>query len=117
MEVSSVKLYAALTAIGIAIVTTAAAQTYPAKPVRVINPFAPGGNTDIVTRAITERLVPVLKQQVLVEHRPGAMTNIASELVAKAPPDGYTLLMGGASNAINMSLLAKPPYDTVRDLE
>ncbi|HYC48366.1 MAG TPA: tripartite tricarboxylate transporter substrate binding protein [Burkholderiales bacterium] len=93
------------------------AQTFPAKPVRVVNPFAPGGNTDIVTRAITERLVPVLKQQVIIEHRPGAMTNIASEYVAKAPPDGYTLLMGGASNAINMSFLAKVPYDTMRDLE
>src|SRR5688572_11111449 len=95
----------------------AAGQTFPSKPIRIINPFAPGGNTDIVTRTITERLVPVLKQQVVVEHRPGAMTNIASDYVAKAPPDGYTLLMGGASNAINMSFLAKMPYDTLRDLE
>jgi tripartite-type tricarboxylate transporter receptor subunit TctC len=95
----------------------AGAQTFPAKPIRIVNPFAPGGNTDIVTRSITERLVPVLKQQVVVEHRPGAMTNIASEYVAKSPPDGYTLLMGGASNAINMSFLAKMPYDTMRDLE
>jgi tripartite-type tricarboxylate transporter receptor subunit TctC len=97
--------------------SVALAQSFPAKPVRIVNPFAPGGNTDIITRAITERLIPILKQQVIVEHRPGAMTNIASEYVAKAPPDGYTLLMGGASNAINMSFLAKPPYDTVRDLE
>ena len=96
---------------------TACAQTYPAKLVRMINPFAPGGNTDIVTRTITERLIPVLKQQVIVENRPGAMTNIASEFVAKSPADGYTLLMGGASNAINMSFLRKPPYDTLRDLE
>ncbi|HUP95884.1 MAG TPA: tripartite tricarboxylate transporter substrate binding protein [Burkholderiales bacterium] len=95
----------------------AVAQNFPAKPVRIVNPFAPGGNTDIITRAITERLIPILKQQVIVEHRPGAMTNIASEYVAKAPPDGYTLLMGGASNAINMSYLAKVPYDTLRDLE
>ena len=94
-----------------------AAQGFPSKPIRIVNPFAPGGNTDIVTRTITERLVPVLKQQVVVEHRPGAMTNIASEYVAKAPPDGYTLLMGGASNAINMSFVAKMPYDTLRDLE
>lgn len=95
----------------------AGAQAYPAKLVRFINPFAPGGNTDIVTRAIAERLIPVFKQQFIVEHRPGAMTNIASEFVAKSPADGYTLLMGGASNAINMSLLQKPPYDTLRDLE
>jgi len=95
----------------------AAAQTFPAKPVRIVNPFAAGGNTDIVTRAITERLIPVLKQQVIIENRPGAMTNIASQYVARAPADGYTLLMGGASNAINMSFMAKPPYDTLRDLE
>jgi tripartite-type tricarboxylate transporter receptor subunit TctC len=97
--------------------SAASAQSFPAKPVRIVNPFAPGGNTDIVTRAIIDRLVPVLKQQVIMEHRPGAMTNIASEYVAKSPPDGYTLLMGGASNAINMSYLAKMPYDTLRDLE
>ena len=97
--------------------SVAFAQSFPAKPVRIVNPFAPGGNTDIITRAITERWIPILKQQVIVEHRPGAMTNIASEYVAKAPPDGYTLLMGGASNAINMSYLAKVPYDTLRDLE
>jgi len=95
----------------------AAAQTFPAKPVRIVNPFAAGGNTDIVTRAITERLIPVLKQQVIIENRPGAMTNIASQYVARAPADGYTLLMGGASNAINMRFMAKPPYDTLRDLE
>jgi tripartite-type tricarboxylate transporter receptor subunit TctC len=94
-----------------------APSAWPAKPVRIVNPFAPGGNTDVVTRAIADRLIPVLKQQVIVEHRPGAMTNIASEAVAKAPPDRHTLLMGGASNAINMSFLAKPPYDTLRDLE
>jgi len=90
---------------------------YPVKLVRIINPFAPGGNTDLITRSITERLIPIIKQQVIVEHRPGAMTNIASEFVAKAPPDGYVLLMGGASNAINMSYMAKPPYDTLRDFE
>jgi tripartite-type tricarboxylate transporter receptor subunit TctC len=93
------------------------AQTYPAKLVRIINPFAPGGNTDFVTRLLAERLIPVFKQQVIVENRPGAMTNIASEHVAKSAPDGHTLLMGGASNAINMSFLQKPPYDTLRDLE
>jgi len=97
--------------------STTSAQVYPAKPVRIVNPFAPGGNTDIITRAIIDRLAPLLKQQVILEHRPGAMTNIASDYVAKAPPDGYTLLMGGASNAINMSYLAKMPYDTLRDLD
>jgi tripartite-type tricarboxylate transporter receptor subunit TctC len=95
----------------------AGAQTWPAKPVRVIVPFAAGGNTDITARAIGERLSPVLKQPIVVDNRPGAMTNIGSEAVARAAPDGYTLLMGGATNAINMSVQAKLPYDTVRDFE
>lgn len=112
------KPYAALVVASVVLFSpVASAQTYPSKVVRIVNPFAAGGNTEIVTRAITERLTVTLKQQVIVESRPGAMTNIASEYVAKAPPDGYTLLMGGASNAINMSFQARPPYDTVRDLE
>lgn len=93
----------------------AAAQGYPTRPVRVIVPFAAGGNTDITARAIGAKLSEVFRQQVIVENRPGAATNIGSELVAKASPDGYTLLMGGATNAINMSTQARPPYDTVRD--
>ena len=95
----------------------ASAQTYPAKPVRVIVPYAPGGNTDFTARSIAERLGPIFKQQVIVDNRPGGATNIGSEAVARAAPDGYTLLMGGASNAINMSMYAKLPYDTMRDFE
>ena len=94
----------------------AAAQNYPVRPVRMIVPFAAGGNTDITARAIGARLSEVFGQQVVVENRPGGATNIGSELVAKAPADGYTILMGGATNAINMSTQAKPPYDTLRDL-
>jgi len=97
------------------IAVPAAAQNYPTRPVRVIVPFAAGGNTDITARAIGARLSEVFGQQIVVENRPGGATNIGSELVAKAPPDGYTILMGGATNAINMSTQAKPPYDTVRD--
>jgi tripartite-type tricarboxylate transporter receptor subunit TctC len=110
-------LYSITICTACALSASAAAQNFPTKPVRIVNPFAAGGNTDIVTRAITERLIPVLKQQVIIENRPGAMTNIASQYVARAPADGYTLLMGGASNAINMSFMAKPPYDTLSDLE
>jgi tripartite-type tricarboxylate transporter receptor subunit TctC len=95
----------------------AIAQAPQAKILRIVNPFAAGGNTDLVTRALIERVTPVLKQQFIIENRPGAMTNIASEYVIKSPPDGATLLMGGASNAINMSLFASPPYDTLRDFE
>src|ERR687896_2752220 len=93
------------------------AQTYPAKPVRVIVPFAAGGNTDFTARSIAERLSPVFKQQVIVDNRPGGATNIGTEAVARAAPDGYTLLMGGASNAINMSMYNKLPYDTLRDFD
>jgi tripartite-type tricarboxylate transporter receptor subunit TctC len=95
--------------------STGSGQAYPVRPVRVIVPFAAGGNTDITARAIGARLSEVFGQQIVVENRPGAATNIGSELVAKAPPDGYTMLMGGATNAINMSTQAKPPYDTERD--
>jgi len=93
------------------------AQSSRGKIMRIVNPFAAGGNTDIVTRALIDRLAPILKQQIIIENRPGAMTNIASEYVVRASPDGTTLLMGGASNAINMSFLASPPYDTLRDFE
>lgn len=93
----------------------AGAQSYPSRTVRIIVPYAAGGNTDITARAIGARLAEVFGQQVIVDNRPGGGTNIGSELAAKAAPDGYTLFMGGASNAINMTLYAKPPYDTLRD--
>jgi tripartite-type tricarboxylate transporter receptor subunit TctC len=91
------------------------AQNYPVRTVRIVVPYAPGGNTDFTARVIATRLTEVFGQQVVVENRAGGATNIGSELVAKAPADGYTLLMGGASNAINMSLYQKLPYDTLRD--
>ena len=90
---------------------------YPTKPVRIIVPYAAGGNTDFTARAIADKLTPALRQQVIVDNRPGGATNIGAEAVAKAAPDGHTLLMGGASNAVNMSLFAKLPYDTLRDFE
>jgi tripartite-type tricarboxylate transporter receptor subunit TctC len=111
------KLQAVLAAWAVAHSVTASAQSYPVKTVRIVVPYAAGGNTDFTARAIAERLTPVFKQQVIVENRPGGATNIGTEIVAKAPPDGHTLLMAGASNAINMSLVRKLPYDTVRDFE
>jgi len=94
----------------------AAGQSYPTKAIRVIVPYAAGGNTDITARAVGSKLSAVLGQQIVVENRPGAGTNIGTELVVRAPADGYTLLMGGAANAVNMSLFRKPPYNTQRDL-
>ena len=94
---------------------TAHAQGYPTRVIRIVVPYAAGGNTDLTARLISGRLGEVLGQQVIVENRPGGGTNIGSELVARAPADGHTLLMGGASNAINMTLYRDLPYDTVKD--
>ena len=102
-------------ALAVIVAAPASAQNYPVRPVRVVVPFAAGGNTDITARAIGAKLSDVFGQQIVVENRPGGATNIGTELVAKAPADGYTMLMGGATNAINMSTQAKPPYDTLRD--
>ncbi|MEO7728939.1 MAG: tripartite tricarboxylate transporter substrate binding protein [Burkholderiales bacterium] len=95
--------------------STGSGQAYPVRTVRIVVPYAPGGNTDFTARVIATKLTDVFGQQVVVENRAGGATNIGSDLVAKASPDGYTILMGGASNAINMSLYQKLPYDTLRD--
>ena len=96
--------------------TTAVAQPWPAKPIRWIVPFAPGGGSDIAARTIGAKLQVVLGQPVVVENKPGAGGGIGADLVAKSPPDGYTLLGGTiATNAINASLYSKLPYDPVRD--
>ena len=92
------------------------AEAYPSKPITMIVPFPAGGTTDILARAIGQELFKTLGQQVIVDNRPGAGGNIGSALVAKAAPDGYTLLMGTVgTHAINASLYAKMPYDTVKD--
>jgi len=97
----------------------AGAQTagaYPVRPVRIVVPFAPGGATDILARAIGQKLTEALGQPVIVDNRAGAGGNIGTDAVAKAAPDGYTLLMGGVGpNAINPALYPKLPYDPIRD--
>jgi tripartite-type tricarboxylate transporter receptor subunit TctC len=100
-----------------AFATLAHAQpAYPSKPIRLVVPFPAGGTTDILARAVAQRLTETLGQPVVVDNRPGAGGNIGAELVAKAAPDGYTLLMGTVgTHAINASLYAKMPYDHVRD--
>jgi len=91
------------------------AQTYPARQVRIIVPFPPGGTSDILARTIGARLGEPLGQPVVVENRPGAGGNIAADYVAKAAPDGYTLLMGTSSLAISQSLYKKLSYDLIKD--
>jgi tripartite-type tricarboxylate transporter receptor subunit TctC len=95
--------------------SAALAQTYPARPIKLLVGFTPGGGVDINGRLLARKLSELLGQQVVVENRPGAGTNIANELVAKAAPDGYTLLINTAAVAINMSLYKNLPFDTLRD--
>src|SRR2546428_671220 len=95
----------------------AAAEAYPAKPVRFVVAFPPGGGTDIIARSIAQKLAERLAQQVVVDNRPGAGGNIGTDIVAKSAPDGHTLLMGSAGPlAINASLFGKMPFDPIRDL-
>jgi tripartite-type tricarboxylate transporter receptor subunit TctC len=93
----------------------ARAQTYPAKPIQLVVPLGPGGINDIISRMIAQRLAESLGQSVIVVNKPGAGGIIGSEAVAKAPPDGYTILMVYSSHMVNPSLYAKLPYDTIRD--
>ena len=95
---------------------TTHAQTYPTRPVRLIVPSSPGGGTDISARIIAPELSKALGQQVVVENRPGAGTMIGGEVVAKAPPDGHTLLMGISTLAINPAIYKKVLFDALRDL-
>jgi tripartite-type tricarboxylate transporter receptor subunit TctC len=98
-----------------AIALPAAAQNYPTRPVRLIVGFAPGGGVDINARMLAPKLSEYLGQQVVVENVPGAGTNIANERVARAAPDGYTLLINTAALAINMALYRDLPFDALRD--
>jgi tripartite-type tricarboxylate transporter receptor subunit TctC len=91
-------------------------QSYPAKPIRLVVPFPPGGSLDVVARAIGQKLTEAWGQPVIIDNRPGAGGNIGADLVAKSAPDGYTILEGALStHAVNVSLYSKMPYDPVKD--
>lgn len=95
-----------------------AADAYPSKPIRLVVPFTPGGLTDKLARSVAHDLQEAWQQPVIVENKPGAGGTIGADLVAKAPADGYTILLGThATHAINVTLLANLPYDAVRDFE
>ena len=112
----SARAAAALAIAGAVTVCCAQAQSeYPAKPVRIVIPIAPGGGTDIVGRMIAQKLTQAFNQQFIVDNRPGAGGIIGSDAVAKSAPDGYTVLVTPTSHAINPSIYAKLPYDTVKD--
>jgi tripartite-type tricarboxylate transporter receptor subunit TctC len=95
---------------------TCAAQSYPAKPIRIVVPFPPGGIADLFARVIGQKFGETWGQPAVVENRPGAGGNIGAEIVAKSPSDGYTLVTGSiGTHAVNVSLFSKLPYDPIRD--
>jgi tripartite-type tricarboxylate transporter receptor subunit TctC len=95
---------------------SAQAQSWPQKPVRIVVPFAPGGNTDGIARLIAQPLGEAFGQQFVVENRPGAAGALATEAVARSPADGYALLMGTPSQIAIAPAMTKTPYDPVKDL-
>ncbi|MGE0557332.1 MAG: Bug family tripartite tricarboxylate transporter substrate binding protein [Burkholderiales bacterium] len=112
MRISSILLVAS----AFAVPGMAAAQNYPTKPIRIVVVSTPGGSVDTLARTVGPKLAERWNQQVLVDNRPGAGGAIAAEIVAKSPPDGYTLIMGTvASFATNVSLRKSLPYDPVKD--
>ena len=102
-------------ALASAAITTGAADNYPNKPVRFVVPYAPGGGSDIIARVIGIKLGEALGQTFVVDNRPGAASMIATEIVAKAPGDGYTLILADVPHAINAAVASKPAYDPVKD--
>jgi tripartite-type tricarboxylate transporter receptor subunit TctC len=108
--------YLLISVVLMGVIVPAQAQTYPTRAVRLIVPSSPGGGTDISARILAPQLTQFLGQQVVVENRPGAGTMIGGEAVARAAPDGYTLLMGISTLAINPAMYKKVPYDALKDL-
>jgi tripartite-type tricarboxylate transporter receptor subunit TctC len=97
------------------LVPASAQQSYPAKPIRMISPFAPGGGNDILCRTIAQKLMENLKQQIIVENRPGANGIIGTEAATRSAADGYTIVLVPSGHAVNASLHRKLPYDSIRD--
>src|SRR3984957_7462479 len=98
------------------ILRIARAETYPSRPVHLIVAFAAGGTNDIVARLLGQSLSERLGQRLVIENRPGAGSNIGTEMVVRAAPDGYTLLMAGTPNAINVTLYDKLSFNFIRDI-
>jgi tripartite-type tricarboxylate transporter receptor subunit TctC len=112
-----VKTFASAAVIVLAtlVASTASSQDYPARPVHIVAPFAPGGGTDFIARLIAQKLTERVGQQVIVDNRPGAGGNLGAEFAVKAPPDGYTLLLVAGSYTVNPSLY-KLSFDPVNDI-
>jgi tripartite-type tricarboxylate transporter receptor subunit TctC len=111
------RVLAAALCAALSLASGAFAQSYPSKPIRFIAPFPPGGSADTIARVLAQEMAKSFGQQVVVENRPGAGGNIGVELIARSPPDGYTVGIGAAGAlAINQSLMGKLPYDPQKDL-
>ena len=111
------RIAAALSALTLCAVAPASAQeAWPARPVRIVVPFAPGGSTDVVARMLGQKLAVLWGQPVVIENRAGAGGNVGADVVAKSPGDGYTLLMASGSITINPHIYKKMPFDTHKDL-
>jgi tripartite-type tricarboxylate transporter receptor subunit TctC len=98
-----------------ALAAPAQAQNYPVRTIRMVIPFAAGGNTDIIGRIFAPKMAEILGQQIIIDNRGGAGGVIGTEIVMRAPPDGYTLLMASAGHTINPAMIKKLPYDSVKD--
>jgi tripartite-type tricarboxylate transporter receptor subunit TctC len=114
-RIAGASLFVAL--IGWSALPVTAAEPYPQKPIRLVLPFAPGGGTDFLARALSERLSEALGVSIIVDNRPGAGGTLGTAVVAKSPPDGYTLLFTSASYTFNPSLYKSLPFDPVRDFK
>ena len=115
LSLSTARCFMTAAVLLLALPVPAAEPGFPTRPVRIIVPLAPGGGTDNITRIMAPRMTELLGQQIVVDNRPGAGGQIGTDLVAKAKPDGYTILNVESSFASNPSLFSKLPYDTLRD--
>jgi tripartite-type tricarboxylate transporter receptor subunit TctC len=106
---------AALPAVLLSVAISAQAQTFPTKPIRLLVPFVPGGNVDLIARMIAPKASEALAQQILVDNRGGAGGVVGTEIVARAAPDGYNLLLVGSGHVMNPAMVRKLPYDSIRD--
>ncbi len=120
MSFSFIRVYPRLSAASLLLLAVLgsaawAAESYPARPLRFILPYPPGGGNDFVARVLATKLAESIRQQIVIDNRGGAHGIIATELIAKAPPDGYTIFMAGTGHAINPYMYKKLPYDSVKD--
>ncbi len=112
---NALRLIAIILALALTAAAPAPAQNYPVKAIRIVVPFPAGGTSDILSRAVGQKLTEEWKQQIIIDNRPGAGANIGAEIAAKSPPDGYTLFAISTIHCINPSLYSKLNYDPIRD--